>query len=60
MGRLTRRVKFIAKERRLSIPAEFLHLHHIERGDSLVICVLRQQLYCFPLSAYERYSEVAG
>ena len=37
MGKLTRRVKFIAKERRLSIPAEFLHEHGIERGDRLVI-----------------------
>jgi ParB-like chromosome segregation protein Spo0J len=59
MGRLTRRVKFIAKERRLSIPAEFLHLHEIERGDSLVVCTLRQQLYCFPVGVYERYTELA-
>lgn len=60
MGRLTRRVKFIAKERRLSIPAEFLHLHEIERGDSLVVCTLRQQLYCFPVPAFDRYSELAS
>jgi hypothetical protein len=60
MGRLTKRVKFIAKERRLSIPAEFLHVHQIERGDSLVVCALRQQLYCFPVGAYERYAEMAA
>ena len=60
MGRLTRRVKFIAKERRLSIPAEFLHLHSIERGDRLAVCALRQQLYCFPLATFERYSEMAS
>lgn len=59
MGRLTRRVKFIAKERRLSIPAEFLHHHEIVRGDTMVICCLRQQLYCFPVGAFERYSDMA-
>ena len=60
MGRLTRRVKFIAKERRLSIPAEFLHLHGVDRGDTMVMCCLRGQLYCFPVSVYERYSDMAG
>ena len=59
MGRLTRRVKFIARERRLSIPAEFLHSHGIARGDSLVVCSLRGQLYCFPVDSFERYCDLA-
>jgi ParB/RepB/Spo0J family partition protein len=59
MGKLTRRVKFIAKERRLSIPAEFLHHHGIERGDTLVIGSLREKLYAFPLFAWERYEQLA-
>lgn len=54
MGKLTRRVKFIAKERRLSIPAEFLHEHGIERGDRLVIAVHRDRLYGFSLAAFEQ------
>jgi hypothetical protein len=54
MGKLTRRVKFIAKERRLSIPAEFLHEHGIERGDRLVIAVMRDRLYSFSLPAFEQ------
>lgn len=54
MGKLTRRVKFIAKERRLSIPAEFLHEHGIERGDRLVVGVERGRLYAFSLAAYEQ------
>lgn len=54
MGKLTRRVKFIAKERRLSIPAEFLHEHGIERGDRLVIAVMRDRLYGFSLPAFEQ------
>jgi len=54
MGKLTRRVKFIAKERRLSIPAEFLHEHGIERGDRLVIAVMRNRLYGFSLAAFEQ------
>ncbi|MCO4771583.1 MAG: ParB N-terminal domain-containing protein [Deltaproteobacteria bacterium] len=54
MGKLTRRVKFIAKERRLSIPAEFLHEHGIERGDRLVIAVHRDRLYGFSIAAFEQ------
>jgi len=59
MGKLTRRVKYIAKERRLSIPAEFLHQHSIERGDSLVVSAQRQKLYVFPLHTWERHKEMA-
>jgi ParB/RepB/Spo0J family partition protein len=59
MGKLTRRVKYIAKERRLSIPAEFLHQHSIERGDSLVVSAERQKLYVFPLHTWERHKEMA-
>ncbi len=59
MGKLTRRVKFIAKERRLSIPAEFLHHHGIERGDALVLCALRERLYAFPVFAFERHQQLA-
>jgi len=54
MGKLTRRVKFIARERRLSIPAEFLHEHGIERGDRLVVAVKRGKLYGFSLPAFEQ------
>lgn len=59
MGKLTRRVKFIAKERRLSIPAEFLHVHGIERGDSLVAAAATSRLYVFSVPAWERYQQVA-
>ncbi len=59
MGKLTRRVKFIAKERRLSIPAEFLHQHGIERGDTIVLSTMSDRLFAFPLALWERYSEVA-
>jgi|GEM_PF-1776976 len=59
MGKLTRRVKFIAKERRLSIPAEFLHTHGIERGDQIVLSTMRDRLFAFPLALWERYGEVA-
>ncbi|MBJ94263.1 MAG: hypothetical protein CMP23_07255 [Rickettsiales bacterium] len=59
MGKLTRRVKFIAKERRLSIPAQFLHQHAIERGDSLVASARHQKLYVFPLHTWERHKEMA-
>ena len=59
MGKLTRRVKFIAKERRLSIPAEFLHRHGIERGDSIVLSSHRDRLYAFPVPTWERFSELA-
>ena len=59
MGKLTRRVKFIAKERRLSIPAEFLHQHGIERGDSLVVAASNQRLYGFSVPAWERYQQVS-
>ncbi len=59
MGKLTRRVKYIAKERRLSIPAEFLHQHSIERGDSIVVSGLQGKLYVFPLHTWERHKEMA-
>jgi ParB-like chromosome segregation protein Spo0J/DNA-binding transcriptional regulator/RsmH inhibitor MraZ len=59
MGKLTRRVKFIAKERRLSIPAEFLHRHGIERGDHIVLSSHRDRLYAFPVPTWERYSDLA-
>jgi ParB-like chromosome segregation protein Spo0J/antitoxin component of MazEF toxin-antitoxin module len=59
MGKLTRRVKYIAKERRLSIPAEFLHQHSIERGDSVVVSARNQKLYVFPLHTWERHKEMA-
>lgn len=44
MGKLTRIVKFIAAERRLSIPAEFLHAHSIERGSKLVVTAHGERL----------------
>jgi ParB/RepB/Spo0J family partition protein len=59
MGKLTRRVKFIAKERRLSIPAEFLHQHGIERGDHLVVAAASHRLYGFSVPAWERYQQVS-
>jgi len=59
MGKLTRRVKYIAKERRLSIPAEFLHAHGIERGDPIVVSAVREKLYVFPAAAWERHCEMA-
>ena len=59
MGKLTRRVKYIAKERRLSIPAEFLHQHSIERGDSIVVSAKDSKLYVFPLHTWERHKEMA-
>lgn len=59
MGKLTRRVKFIAKERRLSIPAEFLHRHGIERGDHLVAAAARDRLYVFDVATWDRYSQLA-
>ncbi len=59
MGKLTRRVKYIAKERRLSIPAEFLHQHSIERGDSVVVSSRQQKLFIFPLHTWERHKEMA-
>ncbi len=59
MGKLTRRVKYIAKERRLSIPAEFLHTHGIERGDQVVASCLQERLYIFPVLDWERFTEVA-
>ena len=60
MGKLTRRVKFIAKERRLSIPAEFLHQHGIERGDEIVVSARGDRLYVFPLAHWDRYVALAG
>lgn len=59
MGKLTRRVKFIAKERRLSIPAEFLHRHGIERGDHIVLSSHRDRLYAFPVPTFEHFAELA-
>ena len=60
MGKLTRRVKFIAKERRLSIPAEFLHGHGIERGDSLVASAWGERLYVFSLPDWERTKAIVA
>ena len=59
MGKLTRRVKYIAKERRLSIPAEFLHQHSIERGDSVAVSARQHKLFIFPLHTWERHKEMA-
>lgn len=58
MGKLTRRVKYIAPERRLSIPAEFLHQHGIERGDRLVVSCVRDRLYVLDLATFETYERV--
>lgn len=58
MGKLTRRVKYIAKERRLSIPAEFLHHHGIERGDRFVVSAVRERLYALPLHIWDQYEEL--
>ncbi len=60
MGKLTRRVKFIARERRLSIPAEFLHVHGIERGDHLCVAAATERLYVFSVPVWERYSALAA
>ena len=60
MGKLTRRVKFIARERRLSIPAEFLHVHGIERGDHLCLAAASERLYVFSVPVWERYTELAA
>ena len=60
MGKLTRRVKFIAKERRLSIPAEFLHEHGIERGDALAVSAWSERLYVFSLPDWERTKSMAA
>ncbi len=59
MGKLTRRIKYIAKERRLSIPAEFLHHHGIERGDRFVVSALRDRLYALPLHTWEQYVDLS-
>ena len=58
MGKLTRRVKYIAKERRLSIPAQFLHQQGIERGDTLVVSSVGDSLYVFPLTLWESHGEI--
>ncbi len=55
MGKLSKRVKFIAAERRLSMPAEFLHAHGIERGDSIHVAVRGGSLFAFPSKAMEGY-----
>jgi len=60
MGKLTRRVKYIAKERRLSIPAEFLHHHGIERGDRFVVSAVRERLYALPLQVWRQYEELGA
>lgn len=54
MGRLTRRVKFIARERRLSVPAEFLHVKRIERGDRLRVGVADRDLFLMHPEDWER------
>ena len=54
MGKLTRRVKFIARERRLSIPAEFLHRNGVQRGDLLMVSLQGPDLYVFHPDAWER------
>ena len=60
MGKLTRRVKFIARERRLSIPAEFLHRNGIQRGDPLMVSLQGRDLYVFHPDTWERMVELAG
>ncbi len=60
MGKLTRRVKFIARERRLSIPAEFLHHHGVQRGDELRISVHGPDLFVFHEDAWVRMQELSG
>ncbi len=60
MGKLTRRVKFIARERRLSIPAEFLHRNGVQRGDLLMVSIQGRELYVFQKDAWERMADLAG
>lgn len=60
MGRLTRRVKFIARERRLSVPAEFLHIKQIERGDPLRVGVVDSDLYVLHPDDWERLEGMSG
>lgn len=59
MGKLNRRVKFIAKERRLSIPAEFLHEHSIQRGDAIHLAARGNTLFAFPARSWEGYQGLA-
>lgn len=58
MGRLTRLVKFIAKERRLSIPAEFLHHHALRRGETLVLVASGLKLFGFAPPMWQRYMDL--
>jgi ParB-like chromosome segregation protein Spo0J/antitoxin component of MazEF toxin-antitoxin module len=60
MGKLTRIVKFIAPERRLSIPAEFLHEHGIQRGDALVICATPDRLFALSVALWERWRDLGA
>lgn len=60
MGKLTRRVKFIARERRLSIPAEFLHRHHIQRGDPMWVSIHDKELYVFDAQGWQDKKELAA
>ncbi len=60
MGKLTRRVKFIARERRLSIPAEFLHRHSVQRGDQLWVAVRGQELYVFHPDAWKNLRDLSS
>ena len=60
MGKLTRRVKFIARERRLSIPAEFLNAFGVQRGDNLWISVNGRELYVFHSDAWKRLRELTA
>ena len=55
MGRLSRKVKYISKERRLSIPAEFLHMHSINRGAQVVLIILGERILGFALGDWENH-----
>lgn len=57
MGKLTRIVKFIAAERRLSIPAEFLHAHGIERGGALVVSTSGDRLFVASEECWARWRD---
>lgn len=60
MGKLTRIVKYIAPERRLSIPAEFLHEHSIRRGDPIIISATADRLFALPPSLFERWTHLGA
>jgi ParB-like chromosome segregation protein Spo0J/DNA-binding transcriptional regulator/RsmH inhibitor MraZ len=57
MGRLTRRVKFLSRERRLSMPAEYLHLQGVQRGDHLMVSYHQGALWVFSLQSWERHRQ---